>query len=712
MQELFDKIAELSEENIFEITLSYLEVYNECIYDLLIPEGSKKYPLIMREDSKDGITLPELSQHYPSSVDEVMKLVLQGNQNRTISPTLANAVSSRSHAVLQVTIRQRPKTSNISTRYTMATLSLIDLAGSERASATQNRGTRMVEGANINRSLLALGSCINALCRKSKNVHIPYRNSKLTRLLKFSLGGNCRTVMIVCISPTSTFYEETLNTLNYANRAKNINTRVSKNSTNVDLHVTQYTQVIANLRKEISQLKIKLSEKSQIPQRSITNGGPISRISSTNQVQSKNYEDFEEKRSQFKSAAASLLANENQREKISTQLKSLDQRIHILQEWLNSETPSESNSSFGAYYNGVKNAKIELEKRKLSLEKEIRQLSTQTNQKAIANRSLDELLRNASMKYDATHRSILELDLKLIQQQFLANKHEHSYNDIKHFSDQSNELLSTFMSINSQCLFGLKDVLNKCESQSIDTSVLNNIYMKSIEVFTKTNQLISKPSETQASLTSSPSRLSISSRPSVTDHLLHKLNPRSRPIPSAMASYKSPSAPKKSVRIDAPSPQRRFKPRVSEPPRPVTKFGNFKPKVDLFDIKKQSFISSTDLKKPASSTAPRGANTPSKPPVSVRSRASVLPRLPVSRVPRQPSTPQPKRRILNTVSETGSQTSSPTQSSKRLRPPTSFLPRPSTLGTPNKRASPSTRRLSEGIPSKPHFEGRPVFGKY
>jgi kinesin family protein 18/19 len=109
----------------------------------------------------------------------------------------------------------------------MAKLSLIDLAGSERASNTNNRGIRMVEGANINKSLLSLGNCINALCEQTKqganankNAHIPYRDSKLTRLLKDSLGGNCRTVMIANISPAYVAYEDTLNTLKYADRAK------------------------------------------------------------------------------------------------------------------------------------------------------------------------------------------------------------------------------------------------------------------------------------------------------------------------------------------------------------------------------------------------------------------------------------------------------------------------------------------------------------
>lgn len=142
----------------------------------------------------------------------------------------------------------------------MATLSIIDLAGSERASATKNRGERLIEGANINKSLLALGSCINALCDPRKKNHVPYRNSKLTRLLKFSLGGNCKTVMIVCVSPSSAHFDETQNTLRYANRAKNIQTKVSRNVFNVNRHVKDYLKKIDEQMAQINELQEKLKD--------------------------------------------------------------------------------------------------------------------------------------------------------------------------------------------------------------------------------------------------------------------------------------------------------------------------------------------------------------------------------------------------------------------------------------------------------------------
>ena len=135
----------------------------------------------------------------------------------------------------------------------VAKFSLIDLAGSERASNTKNKGKRLREGKNINKSLLTLGSCIKALSQMSegkKTVHVPYRNSKLTRLLKDSLGGNCRTVMIANISPYIHSYDDTHNTLEYANRAKNIKTIVNKNVRNVSYHVAKYSEIINKLKAE------------------------------------------------------------------------------------------------------------------------------------------------------------------------------------------------------------------------------------------------------------------------------------------------------------------------------------------------------------------------------------------------------------------------------------------------------------------------------
>lgn len=145
------------------------------------------------------------------------QLLLIGSQRRVMAATHANQVSSRSHAILQFFI--------ISKQFTTK-LSLVDLAGSERASVSDNKGLRMQEGANINRSLLALGNCINVLSERGGRKFVPYRDSKLTRLLKDALGGSTRTLMIACVSESMHCHEETCNTLKYASRARAIKKRV------------------------------------------------------------------------------------------------------------------------------------------------------------------------------------------------------------------------------------------------------------------------------------------------------------------------------------------------------------------------------------------------------------------------------------------------------------------------------------------------------
>ncbi|KAI0660938.1 kinesin-domain-containing protein [Cubamyces menziesii] len=263
MADLFQEIEDRREDHNIDVVVTFLEIYNEEIRDLLAEPGTPtpRGGLQIREDKT--VKVVGLTELRPRSADEVKEIVLLGNSRRTQSPTHANETSSRSHAVLQVHVTQSPRTAALTEQRTMATLSIIDLAGSERAAATTNMGQRMVEGANINKSLLALGNCINALCESGGAIrHVPYRNSKLTRLLKFSLGGNCKTVMIVCIAPTSAHFDDTHNTLIYAERATKIKTKVvTRNVVNVDRHVGQYVEAINRLNLEVAELKEKLAGK-------------------------------------------------------------------------------------------------------------------------------------------------------------------------------------------------------------------------------------------------------------------------------------------------------------------------------------------------------------------------------------------------------------------------------------------------------------------
>ncbi|XP_042720933.1 kinesin-like protein KIF19 [Lagopus leucura] len=241
--DLFHAIKECSSDAEHEVSMSYLEIYNEVIRDLLSPSP---HSLQLREDSHGTVRVVGITELSASSTEEVLRLLLRGNQQRTQEPTAANHTSSRSHAVLQVTVRGRG--------LRCGRLQLIDLAGSERAAWTRNRGQRMKEGAHINRSLLALGNCIKALSKPAGSAHVNYRDSKLTRLLKDSLGGNSHTVMIAHISPASTAFEESRSTLTYAQRAKSIRPTVKHNL----LSSSPHGRIVANLRGDIQHLKHQL----------------------------------------------------------------------------------------------------------------------------------------------------------------------------------------------------------------------------------------------------------------------------------------------------------------------------------------------------------------------------------------------------------------------------------------------------------------------
>ena len=257
IREMFNQI-QIDSGKLYEIKISYVEIYNESIRDLLNP--SNNY-LDLRDDPIRGVVIAGVTEFSAESTEQVMNLLSTGNKRRTTEATNANQTSSRSHAIFQVSLAQRDRIQATEVDIYQGKLSLIDLAGSERGTVTENRGIRLLEGAKINRSLLALANCINALGDKSKKgFFVPYRDSKLTRMLKDSLGGNCRTVMISNISPAASQFEESVNTLKYASRAKNIKYKVSANKKLVSLHIAEYKNIITDLRSEIESLKIQITK--------------------------------------------------------------------------------------------------------------------------------------------------------------------------------------------------------------------------------------------------------------------------------------------------------------------------------------------------------------------------------------------------------------------------------------------------------------------
>ena len=258
LNELFNKINSYPERE-YIVKLWYLEIYNENIRDLLVNNSEN---LELREDPNRGLIVNGITEIVPKSSEHILSILKKGNKNRTTESTNANETSSRSHAILQINVNYKEKVSGINYEIKYGKLNLIDLAGSERASVTKNKGVRLFEGANINKSLLTLGNCINALCEaneKGIKTYVPYRDSKLTRLLKDSLGGNARTVMIANVSPFINSFDDTYNTLKYADRAKHIKTNIKRNVLNAQYHITNYKNIIKNLQNRVFELENQLS---------------------------------------------------------------------------------------------------------------------------------------------------------------------------------------------------------------------------------------------------------------------------------------------------------------------------------------------------------------------------------------------------------------------------------------------------------------------
>ena len=234
-----------------QISTSFLEVYGEDVHDLLDPLR-KSLPL--REDSSNSVVCPGLTAKTVQSADEALAVLHEGTLNRTTAATLMNLTSSRSHAVFTVTLHQTDDSSSSSSRFTF-----VDLAGSERLKKTGCSGERAREGIEINKGLLALGNVINALAdeeRHQKKLHVPYRQSKLTRLLQDALGGNSQTLFLACVSGADTNASETLSTLHYANRARNIQNAPCRNVADPSVQELQRLQAFtAVLQAELVNLK-------------------------------------------------------------------------------------------------------------------------------------------------------------------------------------------------------------------------------------------------------------------------------------------------------------------------------------------------------------------------------------------------------------------------------------------------------------------------
>lgn len=266
---LFQEIGGKPEYD-FAIKVSYLEIYNETVFDLLslIPTYEQKGDITFQEDSRGNVTVKGLTKHAVNNEEEAFNLLFEGESNRTISEHQMNKESTRSHCIFTISIEMKSKIES-SEKVMTSKLNFIDLAGSERVTKTGSTGIALKEASYINKSLTFLEQVVVALTDKTKRKeYVPYRQSKLTHILKDSIGGNCKTVMIATIWPEEPYVLETLSTLNFARRMRNV---VNEISVNIQLDTTA---LIVKLTKDIKELKQELTMHNTLSNRGHVNYDP------------------------------------------------------------------------------------------------------------------------------------------------------------------------------------------------------------------------------------------------------------------------------------------------------------------------------------------------------------------------------------------------------------------------------------------------------
>ncbi|XP_070494401.1 chromosome-associated kinesin KIF4 [Chironomus tepperi] len=250
LRDIFQSVRKMEDHSTISITCSFMELYRETLYDLLTDRSRDQSVCEIREDGAKGIIINGLCEIPSNDEDKATNCLMTGGSKRTVGATAMNDASSRSHAIFVVNVKavRLDGSGNTTAKFT-----LVDLAGSERSKKTKATGTRFKEGVKINQGLLALGNVISALGggSVSSNGYISYRDSKLTRLLQDSLGGNSVTLMVACVSPADYNIEETLSTLRYADRAKKIKNKPVKNENSDQVEIQKLKQIIQELRLQV-----------------------------------------------------------------------------------------------------------------------------------------------------------------------------------------------------------------------------------------------------------------------------------------------------------------------------------------------------------------------------------------------------------------------------------------------------------------------------
>ena len=363
-EHIFDKIASSDSSDKsgtkYLVRAGYIEIYNEQIRDLLSSNPLESCNL--RQDPNKGVYVENLTMVTVKSSVETMKLMTKGQKSRVVASTEMNAVSSRSHAIFMVRVETSiydPVTKK--NKIKAGKLNLVDLAGSERQTKTKAAGARLKEATKINLSLTALGNVISALVDASNNpnskVHVPYRDSKLTRLLQDSLGGNTKTVMVACVSPAADNYDETLSTLRYANRAKNIKNKPKINEDPKDALLKKYQNEIKKLKEMLKGMPMMMNmQQQQVPAQaqavqqapamlSVVSAAAASSDSSEKTSSRPGIDPniLKEKEIEFEKIKAQLKASEQEKQQLKESLAKQEQELKHVQNNVENEKKQNEN---------------------------------------------------------------------------------------------------------------------------------------------------------------------------------------------------------------------------------------------------------------------------------------------------------------------------------------------------------------------------------
>lgn len=445
-EHIFDHIALNSSKDKYLVRSSYYEIYNEEIRDLLSQTPQRSLEL---KSADSGVYVKDLTGIAVKSVEEIDDVLQRGKKNRSVGATLMNAGSSRSHSIFSIVVECCSTDDEQNERIRVGKLNLVDLAGSERQSKTGATGSRLKEATKINLSLSALGNVISALV-DGKSSHVPYRDSKLTRILQDSLGGNTKTVMCANAGPADYNYDESLSTLRYANRAKNIKNRPVINEDPKDAMLREYQDEISRLRKQLSQMSststslsnAATNDSEEIDKENIQSQEMIAKTEAEMAKLRLNQDQSAEERTALQKKLADEMKarvdTENQRFDLEKQLKKLEAELMIGGEIVEEAAKQEA---------ALRQANQDLIAKQ---EKELA-LTRQLNENEEEKLHLEE--KYSSLSEEVTSKT---KKLKKIYQKYQQNKAE--LKDLEHeFLHEKNDMLASIRELTKQ--IKLKDFI-------------------------------------------------------------------------------------------------------------------------------------------------------------------------------------------------------------------------------------------------------------